>query len=76
MGRNVTRMTKTATTLVTGRCLGLMSSVSIQIGSVDCCPAVKVVTITSSKDRAKASMPPARRALAMFGRMMCLKVCR
>ena len=46
----------------------------IQIGSVCRWPAVKVVTMTSSKDRAKASMPPARSAVAMLGRTMWRKV--
>ena len=39
----------------------------IQIGSVVCWPAVKVVTIISSNDSAKASMPPASSAVAIFG---------
>jgi hypothetical protein len=62
-------MTNTATTLVTGRCRGRISSDSIQIGSVVCWPAVKVVTITSSKDSAKASMPPAKSAVPRLGRI-------
>ena len=61
-------MTKTATTLVTGRWRGRISSDSIQIGSVVCWPAVKVVTITSSKESAKASMPPASSAVPRLGR--------
>src|SRR6516162_3445105 len=60
-------MTKTAATFVRGRSRGRKSWLSIQIGRVSCCPAVKVVTITSSKLRAKASMPPANRAVATFG---------
>ncbi len=60
-------MTNTATTFVTGRWRGRTSSVSIQMGSVVCCPAVKVVTITSSNDSAKASIPPASRAVAICG---------
>ena len=60
-------MTKTATTLVTGRWRGRISSDSIQIGSVVCWPAVKVVTITSSKESAKASMPPASSAVREIG---------
>ena len=47
--------------------VGHTSSPSIQTGSVLCCPAVKVVTITSSKESAKASMPPANSAVAMLG---------
>jgi hypothetical protein len=54
--------------LVTGRWRGRTSSVSIQIGNVVCCPAVNVVTITSSNDSANASMPPASSAVARFGR--------
>jgi hypothetical protein len=45
--------------LVAARCRSRMSSDSIQIGKVDCWPAVKVATMTSSRDKAKASMPPA-----------------
>ena len=59
MGMKVTTMTMSATTLVTGRSRGRVSWLKIQIGSVSCCPAVKVVTMTSSNDSAKASMPPA-----------------
>ena len=58
---------KTATTFVIGLCLGLISSDNIQIGRVVCWPAVKVVTITSSKDKAKANMPPAKIAVPKFG---------
>ena len=58
-----------ATTLVTGRWRGRISSSSIHSGSVCCWPAVKVVTITSSKLSAKASMPPASSAVPMLGRM-------
>ncbi len=68
-------MTNTATTFVTGRWRGRTSSVSIQMGSVLCWPAVKVVTITSSKLSAKASMPPASSAVARFGSTTCRKVC-
>ena len=63
----VTVITKIATTLVIGRWRGLMSSFSIQMGRVVCWPAVKVVTITSSNDSAKASMPPASKALPICG---------
>jgi predicted NBD/HSP70 family sugar kinase len=47
---------------------------SIQIGRVACWPAVKVVTITSSKDSAKASMPPATSAVPILGRITWRKV--
>ena len=53
--------------IVTGRCLGLVSWLKIQIGSVSCWPVVKVVTMISSKDRAKESIPPAKRAVARCG---------
>ena len=39
----------------------------IQIGRVCWFPAVKVVTMISSNERAKASMPPARRAVPTVG---------
>ncbi len=65
----VIRITKSATTLVTGRSRGRTSWLKIQMGSVVCWPAVKVVTITSSNERAKASMPPASRAVASAGSM-------
>ncbi len=63
-------ITKTATTLVTGRWRGRTSWLKIQIGSVSCWPAVKVVTMISSNDSAKASMPPASSAVAMLGSTM------
>ena len=65
----VTSITSIATTLVTGVSRGLLSWLSSQIGSVRSLPAVKVVTMISSKDRAKASMPPASRAVARLGRI-------
>src|SRR5215213_6216519 len=68
IGRKVIRITNVATTFVTGRSRGRVSCEKIQIGRVDCCPAVNVVTITSSKESAKASMPPASSAVPMLGR--------
>ena len=62
-------MMTTATTLVTGRWRGRISSCSIQMGSVVCWPAVKVVTMTSSKLSANASRPPASRAEPSCGRI-------
>ncbi len=64
-------MTNTATTLVIGRWRGRTSSLNIQFGRVDCWPAVKVVTMTSSNDNAKASncrseSERARRAAALI----------
>ncbi len=60
-------MTNMATTLVTGRLRGRVCCEKIQIGRVDSGPAVKVVTITSSKERANAHIPPASKAVAMLG---------
>ena len=50
-----------------GRWVGLKSVVKIQIGSVESVPAVNRVTTISSNDRAKASRPPARRAVRTIG---------
>ncbi|MCY1466639.1 hypothetical protein D9M71_850070 [compost metagenome] len=66
----VTSITSMATTLVTGTSRGRLSWLSNQIGRVRSWPAVKVVTMISSNDRAKASMPPANRAEPRLGRMM------
>src|SRR3990172_7262979 len=74
IGTVVMAMTNKATTLVTGRWRGLVSWLNIQIGSVSCWPAVKVVTMISSKDRAKASTAPATIAVARCGRTMWRKV--
>src|SRR6266498_2691856 len=74
IGRKVIRITIVATTFVTGRSRGRNNWLNIQIGNVDCCPAVNVVTITSSKERANASMPPARSAVPIFGRITCRNV--
>ena len=52
-----------ATTLTIGRWFGWRRWLKIQIGSVSCVPAVNVVTMISSNDRAKASRPPASRAV-------------
>src|SRR3989304_5667030 len=70
MGMKVPAMTKRAAILVTGRCRGLVSWLKIQMGSVSCCPAVNVVTMISSKERANASIPPASSAVAMLGSTM------
>ena len=53
----------TATTLTIGRWFGSRRLARIQIGSVCSVPAVKVVTMISSNDRANASRPPARSAV-------------
>ena len=69
IGRVVASITKTATTFVTGLWRGRVNSLSIQIGIVCCCPAVNVVTITSSNERANESIAPARRAVEIFGKI-------
>src|SRR3990172_4260279 len=75
MGTKVRTTTNSATTLVTGRCRGRTSEEKIQIGRVCCWPAVKVVTMISSKERAKASMPPVTNAEASWGSITYRKVC-
>ena len=47
----------------------------IQIGSVCCAPAVKIVTITSSNESAKASRPPASSAVRICGNVTWRNVC-
>jgi len=64
-----------ATTLVMGTSRGRVSWFSIQIGSVTSLPAVKVVTMISSKLSAKASMPPATKAVRNCGKVTSRKVC-
>lgn len=66
----VTSITSMATTLVTGTSRGRLSWLSSHSGRVRSWPAVKVVTMISSNDRANASMPPASNAEPRFGRMM------
>ena len=48
----------------------------IQIGSVCSEPAVNVVTMISSNDRAKASRAPATSAVRSWGKVMSRKVCQ
>src|SRR5450759_1497451 len=48
------RIRKTATTFTIGNWLARLMWSKIQSGIVSCVPAVNVVTITSSKDRANA----------------------
>src|SRR3990172_6249283 len=74
IGTVVMAMTNKATTLVTGRWRGLVRWFNIQIGNVSFCPAGKVVTMISSKDRAKATTAPATIAVARCGRTMWRKV--
>ena len=70
----VTRITSDTTTLTSGRRWPLWICAKIQIGSVFCAPAVKVVTMTSSKDSANASMPPATTEVEMSGNVTSRKV--
>ena len=74
-GMSESRMASTATTLTIGSCRGRERLARIQIGSVSCWPAVNVVTITSSKDSAKASRPPATIADRSDGSVTCRNVC-
>src|SRR5262249_16274310 len=48
----------------------------MKIGSVVCAPAVNVVTITSSNESAKASRPPAIRAVESTGHTTKRNVCQ
>jgi hypothetical protein len=75
IGTTETRISSTATTLTTGAWLGRVRLVKIQIGRVwSPAPAVKVVTMISSKERAKASRPPASRAERRVGKVTRRKV--
>ena len=76
MGTKVMAMTKTAATLVSGRFRGLNRLSKIQMGRV-CWPGpwVNWVTMISSKDRAKASIPPASRAVPTVGSRTRRRVC-
>ena len=61
-------VTTSTTTFTSGRRWPRRMAPKIQSGSVFCAPAVKVVTMTSSKDRAKASSAPAISEVATRGR--------
>src|SRR5690349_24419008 len=74
IGRVVNRTTNMAVTFVTGLFRGLSIWLYIQMGSVCCRPAVKVVTMTSSNDNENAKMPPASNAVAIFGKITCQNV--
>ncbi len=67
-GMSDSRMASTATTLTIGSCRGRERLAKIQIGSVCCWPAVNVVTMISSKLRAKASSAPATSAERSCGK--------
>jgi hypothetical protein len=64
-----------ATTFTTGRLLGSRRFRKIHFGSVSTVPEVRFVTTISSKDRANARSPPARRAVERCGRVTYLNVC-
>ena len=68
--------TNRATTLVTGRFRGRTNDEKIQIGRVCWLPAVKVVTMISSKLSANASMPPVTIAEPSWGSKTYRNVCQ
>jgi hypothetical protein len=71
MGTTETTTSRTATTLTTGAWLGRVRLVKTQMGRVWTpapAPTVKVVTMISSKEKAKARRPPASRAERRAGR--------
>ena len=75
IGMIETRIKTTATTATTGAWLGRKRLLRIQIGKVVTPePAVKVVTMISSKLSAKASNPPASNAERSCGKVTNLKV--
>ena len=55
------------TALTSGSCWPSRIAPKIHSGSVFCAPAVNVVTMTSSKDSAKASSAPETSAVAVSG---------
>src|SRR5213595_1082633 len=65
----VIRITKKTTTLTSGSRWPSRMAPKIHSGSVFCAPAVNVVTMTSSKERAKASKAPATSAVEISGRV-------
>ena len=71
------RITITATASTIGSWLGRKRLRKIQIGRVSSpAPIVNVVTMISSKERAKASRAPAARAVLMLGKVTKRKVCQ
>ena len=71
------RITSSATTLTIGSWFGRERLVKIQIGRVwSPAPIVNVVTMISSKERAKASRAPATSAVRMFGSVTRRNVCQ
>src|SRR5205085_3277961 len=75
-GTIVTARIRKTTTFTCGNCWPSRIWPKIQIGSVFWAPAVKVVTITSSKESAKASRPPEMSAVEIVGRVTKRKVCQ
>src|ERR671931_2133679 len=75
-GTRVSRMTANATTFTIGNCCPWRRLSKMKIGRVVCAPAVNVVTMISSNERAKASRPPATRAVDSTGQTTKRKVCQ
>ena len=69
-GISVSRMTTETTAFTSGSCWPSRIAPKIHSGSVFCAPAVNTVTMTSSKDRAKASSAPETSAVALSGSVM------
>src|SRR3954451_5354778 len=69
--------TSTATALTIGSSFGRKRREKIQIGrGFSPAPIVNVVTMISAKERAKASRPPAARAVFRLGKVTKRKVCQ
>ena len=68
-GMTVSRSTATTTTFTSGSCWPSRIAPKIHSGRVFCAPAVNVVTMTSSKDSAKASRAPETSAVDSMGRV-------
>ena len=66
-GTMVSSRTPTTTTFTSGRFWPSRMAPKIHSGSVFCAPEVKVVTMTSSKDSAKASSAPETSAVESVG---------
>ena len=71
-----TTITNSATTFTIGSWAGRERVAKIQIGSVCCAPDVKIVTTTSSNERANASSPPASSAVRICGNITNRNVCQ
>ena len=66
-GISVSRMMTETTAFTSGSCWPSRIAPKIHSGSVFCAPAVNTVTMTSLKDRAKASSAPETSAVAVSG---------